>query len=95
MTPAPSIRSVQTPRGLVVEIGGDHDLRTVPDIHAAIETAGPELWLVDLTACSFIDSTVVSELANRPAVPGRSQAPLEPGVYGSGLRRGVQPRSLR
>jgi anti-anti-sigma regulatory factor len=67
MSPSPSIRTVQTPRGLVVEIGGDHDLRTVPDIQTAIEAAGPDLWLVDLTACSFIDSTVVNELANRPA----------------------------
>jgi anti-anti-sigma factor len=52
-----------TPHAIEVELGpfGEHDLATSPDV---IDTLAPLYGdvLVDLAACEFIDSTIISAL---------------------------------
>jgi anti-sigma B factor antagonist len=49
----------------VVALAGDHDLATASDLRRALaDCSGSSLVLIDLAACTFIDSTVIGVLAS-------------------------------
>jgi anti-anti-sigma factor len=58
-------RIEQVDDAVVVELAGEHDLATIDmvnDAFRAAEARLPRLLVVDLAACSFMDSTVVRAL---------------------------------
>jgi anti-sigma B factor antagonist len=63
--PEPGSVEVETcaPGAIVVTLRGEHDLNTRGAFSDALESAGGEAdVLVDLSACSFIDSTMIGAL---------------------------------
>jgi anti-sigma B factor antagonist len=46
----------------VVNLAGDHDLSTVPELHMALSDAADADVIVDLSQATFIDSAVLGEL---------------------------------
>lgn len=53
----------ETPHLAFVELRGEHDLSTVPALAEAFEEASAHTGtLVDLTECTFIDSSVIASL---------------------------------
>lgn len=47
---------------VVVSMRGEHDLSTAPALTQALELAAAQSNVVDLSTCSFIDSSVISVL---------------------------------
>jgi anti-anti-sigma factor len=63
--PAPGTVSLErhSPAVAIVTLRGEHDLATRPEITAALARAGGEAdVLVDLSDCTFIDSSVIGAL---------------------------------
>lgn len=62
---APEIRSHEEGEVHVVEILGEHDIASAPDLRIALEgalAAAPTGVVADLTSASFIDSTILGVL---------------------------------
>lgn len=78
------------PHVAVIAIRGEHDLSTEPALRAALEEgAAHSSVLVDLSECSFLDSTVVASLlraAGRVQARGEQLALLIPRAH-SQVRR--------
>jgi len=69
--PGIEVRSVSA-SAIVLTLTGDHDLATKPALVAALAGLAPEAEIViDLTRCTFIDSTVIGAIlgARRPDRP--------------------------
>ena len=70
---APRFEVRSTPEGVIVlTLIGDHDLATKPALAEALDGLAPEAAIViDLTRCTFIDSTVIGAIlsARRPDRP--------------------------
>ena len=63
--PRPGTVSLERPAAgvVIVTLEGEHDLNTRPDLVDALARAGDAAGvLVDLTECTFIDSTVIGVL---------------------------------
>lgn len=63
-TPPPQITLQQLSGDTaIVTLSGDHDLATRPRLAAALEAArGQKNLIVDLTPCTFVDSTIIGVL---------------------------------
>ncbi len=64
---------------VVVEVGGDVDLKTAPELeHELVRAAesGAGLVLVDLTDCTFIDSSALNALVHGKAAADAAEARL-------------------
>ncbi len=59
-----TVRAYSLPGGSVVmALEGDHDLSTRPLIFEALAGVGPRANLIiDLTGCTFVDSTIISAI---------------------------------
>lgn len=75
-------------RGAVVHVRGDLDLATAPSLERTISEADdPERLVIDLTECSFVDSTalrVLTEAARNQSARGGELALV---VTDPGIRR--------
>src|SRR3954453_21902111 len=71
--PAPRTVSLErhSPAVAIVTLRGEHDLATRAEINAALARAGGEAdVLVDLSDCSFIDSSVIGARRGVPGIRG-------------------------
>ena len=75
----PRVEVRSTPEGaLVLTLIGDHDLATKPRLLAELGELSPETDLViDLTRCTFIDSTVIGVILGA-RLPTRMRVALVP-----------------
>jgi anti-sigma B factor antagonist len=73
----------------VVELIGEHDVSTAATLERALERVGPaEPCVVDLSAVTFIDSSILGVLvrtASRAGAPGRTAAAAPPGTVAARL----------
>jgi anti-anti-sigma factor len=59
----------------VIEVVGEHDLSTVASLDAALGTIGPEeARIVDLSAATFIDSSILTTLVGAASRDGGASA---------------------
>ena len=72
------VRSVPTGGWLVLEIHGELDLITAPELERAVETAlagSPVLLALDLTPTTFLDSSGARQVARAARSAGRADVP--------------------
>jgi anti-anti-sigma factor len=77
------------PEGAVVAIvAGELDMATSPDLERAIEHTGPDGRLViDLTGCTFVDSSAIRVLATRAQAASRAGGSVAVVATDPGIRR--------
>jgi len=72
----------------VVELVGEHDVSTVASVAEALERIGPEdARIVDLSAATFIDSSILSALVGAASRDGGAAATVMVAPRGSPAER--------
>jgi anti-sigma B factor antagonist len=93
----PRVEVYSAPGGAVVVVTliGDHDLATRPRLMEEIGDLEREIDLViDLTSCTFIDSTIIGAILNT-RLPGRPRVALIPPGDTSYVHRALSVIGLR
>jgi anti-anti-sigma factor len=62
-----AVRQETLPGAVVLRVEGELDMATVSELEAAISAASANRLVVDLTACTFLDSAGVRALASAAA----------------------------
>jgi anti-sigma B factor antagonist len=79
------------PEGAVVAVTGELDLATSPDLERAIERTPPDARLViDLTACTFVDSSAIRVLAARAHEASGAGGTVAVVATDAGIRRTLE-----
>lgn len=72
----------------VIELVGEHDLSTVASLHEALGRTGPEeARIVDLSAATFIDSSILTALVGAASRDGGAAATVMVAPPGSAAAR--------